>query len=81
MPHIPMKDRGPFWDTQEDIYNTGFSVGDRVMYTNPAGLEFGPFTVQGFVIPSDNQYGEEGMLFLDWDCPWFPVRAEKLMLL
>jgi hypothetical protein len=51
-----------------------YAVGDRVMYTNDAGIVFGPFRVIGFA--RNSSFGR--FVHLDWESAWFAVRPEGL---
>ena len=51
-----------------------YAVGNRVMFTNDAGITFGPYRVIGFArTPS---YGR--FIHIDFDCAWFAVKPESL---
>ena len=57
-----------------------FKVGDPVIYTNPAGIEF-PLRITGFYrrpASPDAMYANGARYLLDWECPWFPVRQSCL---
>ena len=57
-----------------------FKVGDPVIYTNPAGLEFA-LRVTGFYerpAAPDGMYANGARYLLDWDCHWFPVAESCL---
>jgi len=54
-----------------------FAPGDKVKYTNPAGVKF-YFKVTGYHIERDFFYANGSRYFLDWDCPWFPVTEDCL---
>ncbi|MBO0501830.1 hypothetical protein KXR69_26435 [Ralstonia holmesii] len=59
-----------------------FKVGDPVIYTNPAGLEFA-LRVTGFYerpASPDGMYAKGARYLLDWECPWFPVVESCLRL-
>lgn len=51
-----------------------FALGDRVFFTNPHGIEFGPFHVIGFAPQVENGR----FVHIDSDCAWFPVRPPAL---
>ena len=57
-----------------------FKPGDKVVYTNPAGIQFN-LTVTDYYTPCpiDSQYATGGRYTLDWDCYWFPVAESDLM--
>ena len=56
-----------------------FKVGDSVIYTNPAGVEF-EFIVTGLYqpYPMTSQYATGKRYLLNWDCPWYPVEENSL---
>ena len=54
----------------------GLKVGDRVIYRNDFGVEFGPFEVIGFEKKEDISGGR--FVYLNSDSYWFPVKAEQL---
>ena len=55
----------------------GLKIGDKVEYTNPAGLKFSPHVVIGFVQkPGEHDWGRT--VYIDSDSPWFSVKPEKL---
>lgn len=56
-----------------------FKLGDSVIYTNPAGVEF-EFIVTGLYRPDPMtaQYAAGKRYFLNWDCPWYPVAESSL---
>lgn len=56
-----------------------FAVGDEVIFTNDAGIEF-PLRVTGFYRPEGpcSLYATGRRYLLDWSCPWFPVREASL---
>lgn len=56
-----------------------FKPGDKVIYTNPEGIEF-VLHVTGYYRPAviDSLYATGSRYFLDWDCHWFPVKEENL---
>lgn len=51
-------------------------VGDLVKFTNDYGVEFGPYTIQGFTLPGDELNGR--VVYLDYDCYWFPTKPSSL---
>ena len=67
---------------QEQIFNTlkeanpeaeqDLKVGDKVMFTNEAGITFGPYEVLGFCKP--RTWG--GCVFVSKDSWWFPNKPE-----
>lgn len=59
-----------------------FNMGDLVIYTNPAGIEF-PLRITGsYQRPAkpDGMYARGARYLLDWECPWFPVDESCLRL-
>lgn len=57
-----------------------FKVGDSVIYTNDAGIDF-PLRVTGFYqrpASPDGMYANGGRYLLNWECPWFPASEAKL---
>lgn len=59
-----------------------FGIGDAVIFTNDAGIEF-PLRVTGFYkrpASPDGMYARGARYLLDWDCPWFPVAESCLRL-
>lgn len=56
-----------------------FMLGDTVTVTNGYGLEIKGKTILGFVREID-EFWPGAIIFLDWDCYWFPVAPEKLKL-
>ena len=56
-----------------------FMLGDTVTVTNGYGLEIKGKTILGFVREID-EFRPGAIIFLDWDCYWFPVAPEKLKL-
>jgi hypothetical protein len=57
----------------------GFKRGDKVEYTNDHGAKFAPHTVIGFVKdPPKTSYEYTRMVYIDIDCPWFPVDPASL---
>lgn len=57
-----------------------FSVGDSVMFTNDAGLVFGPYTVTDIEMKDENFIKYDRRYYLNWDAPWFPAKGEQLTL-
>lgn len=53
-------------------------VGDRVVYTNPQGVEF-LLTVKGFVAEREAEDGE-GTVYVFNDCWWLPVDPKRCRL-
>lgn len=52
-------------------------VGNRVMYTNERGYEFGPYNV--IAISKSTELWKYGnCIFLDKDSYWYPVRPESI---
>lgn len=58
-----------------------FAVGDRVIYTNPAGLEFAR-RITGFYRPASpcGLYARGARYLIDSYSPWFPVSESSLRL-
>ncbi len=59
-----------------------FKIGDPVIYTNPAGIDF-PLRVTGFYqrpASPDGMYATGARYLLDMDCWWFPVSESSLRL-
>lgn len=58
-----------------------FKAGDRVIYTNPAGLEFRR-RITGFYQPVGPcaLYARGARYLIDSDSPWFPVKEASLRL-
>lgn len=56
----------------------GFKIGDRVEYTNPHGLTFGPHVVVGFVQNPKPDFLPENTVYIDSDSPWYPVIPSRL---
>ncbi|KAG0188280.1 hypothetical protein DFQ28_005172 [Apophysomyces sp. BC1034] len=58
-----------------------FEIGDSVIYTNPAGIEFRN-RITGFYRPSSpcGQYAQGARYLIDSDSPWFPVPESRLHL-
>lgn len=56
----------------------GFKIGDRVEFTNPNGLTFGPRKVVGFVQKPDPDFLPENTVYIDSDSPWYPVKPSSL---
>ena len=56
-----------------------FAIGDRVIYTNPAGIEF-RFSITGFYRPAApcGQYARGARYLVDSTSPWFPVAEASL---
>ena len=54
---------------------TSLKIGDKVTFTNPAGVEFTGLTVIGFCNPAD-LHGRS--VHLNFDCYWFPVALANL---
>ena len=72
MPRLTLEE---FKKTLDQNPQHGFSVGDRVTYTNPVGIEFKNLTVTGF---SEPIYKNSGVVYLDTSSYWFPVAPETL---
>lgn len=56
-----------------------FKLGDTVTVTNGYGLEIQGKTILGFIREID-EFRPGAIIFLDWDCYWFPVAPDKLKL-
>jgi len=58
-----------------------FVVGDPVIYTNPAGIEFRN-RITGFYRPASpcGQYAQGARYLIDSASPWFPVPESRLRL-
>jgi len=54
-----------------------FMLGDTVTVTNGYGVEIQGKKVIGFVLEIC-EFRPGAILFLDWDCYWFPVAPDKL---
>lgn len=52
-----------------------FELGDKVIFTNAAGVVFTEFMVTGFSPTLD---GRGRFLYLNWDCWWFPASPQSL---
>ena len=55
-----------------------FAVGDSVMFTNDAGLVFGPYTVTEIEMKDENFIKYDRRYYLNWSSPWFPAKGEQL---
>ena len=53
-------------------------VGDKVVFTNPAGVVFKGFRVIGFAPDVEVARPETACVYLDWECPWFPAQLKEL---
>lgn len=62
-----------FFDT---LYDADIQVGDKVMFTNEAGLEFGPYEVLAFQKPRP----DGRCVFIDCDSYWFPKTLDSIRL-
>ena len=56
----------------------GFNLGDKVTFTNDAGLKF-PVEVRGFAT-NPHEFGRTVYVFPDNDAWWCPVKPESLKL-
>lgn len=56
-----------------------YAIGARVIYTNPAGIEF-PFRVTGYYRPDSPTalYARGARYYVDSGSPWFPVAEAAL---
>ena len=56
-------------------------VGDTVTFTNSYGTVFHGITVLGFVSPTDklNETCPDNVVYLDYDCYWFPAKLKHLI--
>lgn len=54
-----------------------FNVGDMVTFVNDYGVSFEGLRIIGFDAPC---YENGGYIYLDYDCYWFPQKAESLKL-
>lgn len=52
-------------------------VGDMVIYTNDAGLVFGPYEVLAFEKPESDK---DRCIYIDHDSYWCSERPENLLL-
>jgi len=59
----------------DKIEGCELSVGDMVTFTNDNGVVFPNHKVLGFTEP---YYEGGGVVFLDYDCYWFPAKPENL---
>ena len=73
-----MKDIVEFTSTLERVppVPCSFKVGDKVTFTNPAGIKFSGHKVIGFSTVEDMFHGR--FIHLDYDCFWFPAKPESL---
>jgi hypothetical protein len=61
-----------------------FVIGDMVIFTNDAGINFGPYTVTGFAEQGEpdsvtRRFYDRGYRYhIDYDCYWFPVKESSL---
>ena len=54
-------------------------VGDKVRFVNDYGVAFGPFTIQGFTLPTDEIANAAGRtVYIDSSCYWFSKKPESL---
>lgn len=60
----------------ESLPGIDLKIGDKVMFTNEAGITFGPYEVLAFQTP--DKYGR--CVFIDHDSYWFPTTLESLRL-
>lgn len=73
------------YDKQEDVCfshlsdviaaDRDLSVGEMVMFTNDAGVVFGPYEVLAFGRPDH----DGRCVYLDKESYWFPVRPDRLV--
>jgi len=59
-----------------------FKVGDRVIYTNPAGIDF-LLSITGLYLHPKSAcglYANGARYLLDWACHWYPVQESRLRL-
>lgn len=63
-----------FYDSLPEI--TDLKVGELVMFTNPAGIVFGPHEILCFCEPDNDR-----CVYIDYDCYWFPAKPETLTAL
>ena len=64
-----------FYDKIEDInINSNLKIGDKVIFTNEAGVSFGPYEVLCFCEPE----GDGRCVYFDHDSYWYPARPENL---
>lgn len=59
-----------------------FAIGDRVIYTNPAGIEFRRRITGFFHRPASPSglYARGARYLVDSDCHWMPVAESSLRL-
>lgn len=57
--------------------NSDLQIGDTVTFTNSYGCVFPNNTVLGFSTPSDTL--PENVVYLDYDCYWFPAKLSELI--
>ncbi|HBN9243664.1 hypothetical protein FA378_27100 [Pseudomonas aeruginosa] len=57
-----------------------FILGDTVTVTNGYGIEIQGKKILGFVREIDPEFRPEAIIYLDWDCYWFPVSPDELKL-
>lgn len=57
-----------------------FAQGDTVTVLNGMGVEIQGKKILGFVREIDPEWRPKAFIYLDWDCYWFPVEAERLTL-
>lgn len=67
----------------EQVSNTppvpcDFAKGDVVTVINGMGVPIQGKVILGFVHEIDPSWRPEAIVYLDWDCYWFPVELDKL---
>lgn len=67
-----------FYDRLSEVMKTDseMKVGDMVVFTNDAGLVFGPYEVLAFEKPDNIK---DRCVFIDHDSYWFSERPENLL--
>ncbi|RGZ64791.1 hypothetical protein DW980_08850 [Bacteroides stercoris] len=68
-----------FYDRLAEVMDTDceMKVGDMVIFTNDAGLVFGPYEVLAFEKPDNNK---DRCIYIDHDSYWCSERLENLLL-
>jgi hypothetical protein len=56
----------------------GFKIGDKVEYTNPQGVKFGPHIVIGFVQNPDPDFLPDNTVYINKSSYWYPVKPSSL---
>ena len=69
----------PFFDKLSDVIenpNVELQKGQKCAVINGYKLLLHGFTIMGFTKP--DEYGH--CVYLNWDCYWFPVKPEEIVL-